>query len=81
MLDAACGEGYGTALLAAAGARSAVGVDLDERTDRPRRGATTRRPEFVRGDVAQLPFEDDAFDLVVSFETIEHVPDPECGLG
>ena len=32
VLDAACGEGYGTALLAGAGARSATGVDLDEAT-------------------------------------------------
>ena len=33
--------------------------------------------EFVQGDIQRLPFEDGAFDLVVSFETIEHVPDPE----
>ena len=30
---------------------------------------------FDAGDVADLPFDDDSFDLVVSFETIEHVPD------
>ena len=72
MLDAACGEGYGTDLLAAAGARSAVGVDLDERTVAHAR-AKYPAAEFVEGDVRQLPFEDGAFDLVVSFETIEHV--------
>ena len=32
VLDAGCGEGYGTALLAAAGAASVVGVDVDEPT-------------------------------------------------
>ena len=74
VLDAACGEGYGTSLLASAGARSAVGVDLDESTiaHAAVRHAGT---EFVRGDVRQLPFEEGAFDLVVSFETIEHVRD------
>jgi SAM-dependent methyltransferase len=79
VLDAACGEGYGTALLAAAGARSATGVDLDERTIAHAEG---RHPgaKFVRADVRQLPFEDGAFDLVVSFETIEHVRDPEAVL-
>ena len=29
VLDAACGEGYGSAILAAAGATQVVGVDLD----------------------------------------------------
>ena len=76
MLDAACGEGYGTALLAAAGARSATGVDVDERSSRM---PASRYPaaDFVVGDVRELPFEDASFDLVVCFETIEHVDDPE----
>jgi ubiquinone/menaquinone biosynthesis C-methylase UbiE len=78
VLDAACGEGYGTAMLAAAGAASVVGVDVDEQTVAHAR----RRYELdVRvGDVGRLPFADAAFDLVVSFETIEHVPDPEAAL-
>ncbi len=73
VLDAACGEGYGTAILAAAGARGAVGVDIDQPTvDHAREKYGL---EFERADVAELPFEDDSFDLVVSFETLEHVPD------
>jgi SAM-dependent methyltransferase len=79
VLDAACGEGYGTALLAAAGARSATGVDLDELTIAHAEGRHAGA-KFVRADVRQLPFEDGAFDLVVSFETIEHVRDPESVL-
>lgn len=75
VLDAASGEGYGTALLAAAGAHSATGVDIDDRTVAH---ARTRHPaEFLVADVSDLPFPDDSFDLVVSFETIEHVLDPE----
>lgn len=78
VLDVACGEGYGTAMLAEQGATSAVGVDVDEPTVRH---AAARYPcEFRRADIAALPFSDDAFDLVVSFETIEHVPDPEAAL-
>lgn len=75
VLDAACGEGYGSAILAAAGAESVTGADREEDVvahARERYGL-----EFVAADVARLPFGDDAFDLVVSFETIEHVPDPE----
>jgi SAM-dependent methyltransferase len=76
VLDAACGEGYGTGLLAAAGATSATGVDADERTVAH---ARERYPdaEFVLADVRQLPFDAGTFDLAVSFETIEHVRDPE----
>jgi SAM-dependent methyltransferase len=34
-------------------------------------------PAFVRGDAARLPARDGAFDLYVSFETLEHVEDDE----
>src|SRR2546426_8872802 len=71
VLDAASGEGYGTAMLAAAGAGAAVGVELD-----PDVVAHAREKyglEFVQGDVCDLPFDESSFDLVVSFETIEHV--------
>ena len=79
VLDAACGEGYGTSLLAAAGAKSAVGIDLDSRAVAH---ARRRYPdaEFIQGDVRQVPFEGGAFDLVVSFETIEHIADPAAVL-
>jgi SAM-dependent methyltransferase len=78
-LDAACGEGYGTAMLAAAGASEAVGVDIDEATVAH---SAARYPEasFSVADVTSLPFEDARFDLVVSFETIEHVAEPERAL-
>jgi ubiquinone/menaquinone biosynthesis C-methylase UbiE len=78
VLDAACGEGYGSALLASAGAASVTGIDIDEATvvrARDRYGLS-----FEVADVASLPFPDAAFDLVVSFETIEHVADPEAAL-
>jgi SAM-dependent methyltransferase len=78
-LDAACGEGYGTAILAAAGARAATGVDLDAATIQHARG---RHPQadFLAGDVRELPFRAGSFDLVVSFETIEHIRDAERAL-
>jgi SAM-dependent methyltransferase len=73
VLDAACGEGYGTAMLRDAGAREAAGVDVDAETvehARSRYGLDIRC-----ADIAKLPWADGAFDLVVSFETIEHVED------
>lgn len=75
VLDAGCGLGYGTASLAAAGARRAVGVDLSSGAlGRAREAAPG--VEFVEGDLLDLPFEDASFDLAVCFEAIEHVSDP-----
>jgi SAM-dependent methyltransferase len=74
VLDAACGEGYGTALLGAAAA-SAVGVDIDAATvAHAKRLYGNDRVRFVEGSVATMPLPDASFDLVVSFETIEHLP-------
>src|SRR5439155_17032663 len=58
-LDAACGEGYGTAMLVAAGASEAVGIDIDQTTvDHAR---TKYGLDFERADVGELPFEDGSF--------------------
>ena len=78
VLDAACGEGYGSAMLAAADAASVVGVDIDPGTVAHARGAYGL--DAREGDVSHLPFDDATFDLVVSFETIEHVAEPERAL-
>ncbi len=80
VLDAGCGTAYGTAILAAAGASEVVGVDRDRDVlDAVREGM----PEAVRleaADVLDLPFEADSFDLVVCFEVLEHLDEPEAGL-
>lgn len=78
VLDAACGEGYGSAMLAAAGAASVVGIDIDAATVAHARA--THGVDAREGDVSRLPFDDGTFDLVVSFETIEHVAEPEAAL-
>jgi SAM-dependent methyltransferase len=74
VLDAASGEGYGTAMLAAAGAAGATGVELDGAA--VSHAAEKYGLEYVKGDVCSLPFGDASFDVVASFETIEHVADP-----
>ncbi|MCB1554477.1 MAG: class I SAM-dependent methyltransferase [Xanthomonadales bacterium] len=75
VLDAACGEGYGSALLAA-DARSVLGLDIDDTTvahAQARYGATPRL-RFQCMDVTRLDALDTASaDLVVSFETLEHL--------
>ena len=74
VLDAACGEGYGSAILAAT-AREVVGVDIDAATVAHARAtyAPVRNLSFVEGSAVKLPLPDASVDLVVSFETIEHL--------
>jgi SAM-dependent methyltransferase len=80
VLDVACGVGYGSAFLGETAGR-VVGVDLSEDAieyARERyRGANL---EFVVADATALPFDADAFDVVCSFETIEHLPDRDAYL-
>lgn len=78
VLDAACGEGYGSAMLAGV-ARSVTGVDLAvEAVEHARaRYAGPDNLEFLQGDCTDLPFEDHAFDCIVSFETLEHLEDQQ----
>ena len=73
VLDAGCGVGYGTAMLAEAGASSIVGVDIagEAVEDAIRRADSIG--EFVVGDLEQLPFTPCSFDVAVCFEVIEHV--------
>lgn len=76
LLDLGAGDGYITAVLAAAaGARLAVPVDVG----RPEPLAARPRPvtPVTAGLSRPLPFRDGAFDLVVTLETIEHLLDPD----
>jgi len=76
-LDLGCGEGYGTASLAQAGASLAVGVEVSlETLARARRTYGASGAVFVAGDAGALPFADGVFDLVACFEVVEHLLRP-----
>ena len=75
VLDVASGSGYGAQLLARTAA-SVIGVDRDDRAlayAREQFGAPN--VEFRDGDATRIPVDDKSIDVVVTFETIEHVGD------
>lgn len=78
VLDAGCGSGYGSDLLAGRGARSVLGVDVSAEAVGYAR-ATYRRPNLSYGvmSVTELALPDRSRDLVVSFEVIEHLHEQE----
>ena len=80
LLDCGCGPGALTFGLAEAVAPGrAVGVDLEPgMIESANRIADDDYPnlEFRVGDINDLPFEDDEFDVVFSSAVTEHLPDP-----
>jgi SAM-dependent methyltransferase len=80
--DIACGTGYGTQMLAEAGAKSVLGMDISADAVRYSR-QTYDGPNlsYAVADAQNLATVRDAeFDVIVSFETIEHLTDVEAYL-
>lgn len=74
VVDLACGEGYGSDVLAAAGARSVVGVDANpEAHEHARLRYVRDNLRFERDMVERF---DEPCDALVFLQTIEHVQDP-----
>lgn len=78
VLDVACGEGYGTALLAQT-ALSVHGVDISAEAVAHAQieYGHLGNAAFEQASATELPFPDAHFDAVVSFETLEHLREQE----
>ena len=75
ILDLACGTGFGSALLSRAMGVTVIGGDLDP----PSLAAaaaefgTESGPHFAAMDGTRLPLPDRSLDLILSYETVEHI--------
>ncbi len=77
VLDIASGEGYGSNLLANY-AQQVIGVDISQ--EAILHSSLLYKKEnltFKHGSILDIPFPDYSFDVVVSFETLEHILDHE----
>ncbi len=72
VLDIACGTGYGIAILKK-NAAHVTGVDVDADAAAQALAECGERADVLLGDGLGLPFADESFDVVTSFETLEHL--------
>jgi O-antigen biosynthesis protein len=82
VLDVACGEGYGSTILSQVAA-NVVGVDISAQAiDHARQTYAAHSPNltFTCASATSLPFDSGTFQVVVSFETLEHLLDQETML-
>lgn len=80
VLDAACGSGYGSAMLAET-AGSVIGIDISReavgyaRSNYAAAAAAGAEIDFSEGDCLALPLNDHSVDVAVAFEIVEHIRD------
>jgi ubiquinone/menaquinone biosynthesis C-methylase UbiE/glycosyltransferase involved in cell wall biosynthesis len=74
VLDLACGEGYGSFMLAEK-AESVIGIDIDESTIRHASSKYIKENlEFIEGSITNVPIKgENIFDVVICFEALEHI--------
>jgi O-antigen biosynthesis protein len=81
VLDIACGEGYGSAMLARYAAE-VTGIDISAEAvaHAANEYGDSSNLRFLEGSAALIPLPDASVDAVVSFETIEHLMEQDAML-
>ena len=83
LLDAGCGDGRYLATLPEPRPSRIVGVDISERILHVARRAVDAagiEVELLQGNLEALPVEDEAFEVVLCVQVVEHLLDPAGGL-
>lgn len=75
VLEIGCGEGYGTSLLSQ-NIFKIIGLDVDEGTiAKASRKYESEKCVFRVYDGVSIPYGNDTFDIIISFQVIEHIQD------
>ena len=73
VLDIACGEGYGTNLMAKK-ALHVTGIDIDNASiENAKKKYTAGNIVFTTSSVLKIPATNNSFDVITCFETLEHI--------
>jgi len=83
VLEIGCGRGVGVEILLGLGARHVVGLDLDPQMislARERLGSMADQADVLVGDAQAIEAPDGAFDAVVGYGVIHHIPDWQAAL-
>lgn len=74
VLDVGCGCGFGCEYLARSGAKHVTGIDIsNEAVKFAKTHYNSVDLDFINLDAQGLAFKDSSFDMVISFEVIEHL--------
>jgi len=74
VIDIACGSGYGAKILADGGAREVIGIDTDGTAiEMAIKNYSQAKVAYQQGNAESFQIDGEAADLIVSFETIEHL--------
>ncbi len=77
VLEVGCGEGYGSNLLSQY-VEKVVGLDIDDKTIKHASNKySSENCIFKTYNGIKIPYKDNTFDAVVSFQVIEHIQDDE----
>ena len=77
VLDSACGSGYGSFHISNLGASSILGIDISgESISLAQKRYINPNLEYRKTDCSDLRILKEKFDVIVSFETLEHLNDP-----
>jgi len=77
VLDVGCGSGVLLSRLAATYGIEGVGVDISPSSLKTASLEDLHLNRYSLADGESLPFEDESFDYVLSFDLLEHLPEPE----
>ncbi len=74
VLDVASGTGYGSYYLLKNGAEKVIGLDISsDAINYAKNTFKEQKLNFIQGNSINLPFHNKSFDVITSFETIEHI--------